>query len=93
MHQLWNHLPTEEGKEKSLNSVQIDIARLLPAELGYYTFAGSLTTPPCIENVTWFVLKHPVAISNSEIEQFSKMYQHNARPVQPLYDRIVQESK
>jgi len=93
VRQLWNHLPTEEGKEKSLNNVQIDIAGLLPADLGYYTFAGSLTTPPCSENVTWFVLKHPVAISNTEIERFSKMHQNNARPVQPLYDRIVQESE
>jgi carbonic anhydrase len=93
VHQLWNHLPTEEGKEESLNSVQIDVAGLLPADLGYYTFSGSLTTPPCSENVTWFVLKHPATVSNTEIEQFSKIYQHNVRPVQPLYDRIVLESK
>jgi carbonic anhydrase len=68
-------------------------ADLLPADRGYYTFAGSLTTPPCTENVTWFVLKHPVTVTTGEIGRFSKLYRHDARPTQPLYDRIVQESE
>jgi carbonic anhydrase len=49
--------------------------------------------PPCSENVTWFVLKHPVAVSAAEIEQFSKLYRHDARPTQPLYGRVVLESR
>jgi carbonic anhydrase len=43
--------------------------------------------------VAWFVLKHPVTVTSGEIERFSKLYQHNARPTQPLYDRVVLESK
>jgi len=43
--------------------------------------------------VTWFVLKHPVTITREEIEQFAELYWHNARPTQPLYDRVVLESK
>jgi carbonic anhydrase len=93
VHALWNNLPKEKEKEESLDSVQIDAAGLLPADRGYYTFPGSLTTPPCSENVKWFVLKHPVTVSAAEIDQFSKLYQHNARPTQPLYDRVVLESK
>jgi carbonic anhydrase len=90
---LWRNLPKEKEKEEVLNSVQIDVAALLPADHGYYSFSGSLTTPPCSENVSWFVLKHPVAVSAAEIEQFSKLYQHNGRPTQPLYDRVVLESQ
>ena len=60
---------------------------------GYFTFSGSLTTPPCSEGVTWFVLKEPVAISAAEMEQFAKLYPNNARPTQPLYDRVVFETK
>jgi carbonic anhydrase len=93
VHELWNDWPKEKEKEESLDSVQIVVTRLLPADRGYYTFPGSLTTPPCTENVTWFVLKHPVTISAAEIEQFSKSYRHDARPTQPLYDRVVLESK
>jgi carbonic anhydrase len=93
VHELWNDLPKEKEKEESSNRVQIDVAGLLPADRGYYTFPGSLTTPPCSENVTWFVLKHPVTVSASEIAQFSNLYRHDARPTQPLYDRVVLESR
>jgi carbonic anhydrase len=93
VHELWSDWPKEKAKEEALDSVQIDVAGLLPADRGYYTFPGSLTTPPCSENVMWFVLKHPVTISAAEIEQFSKIYRHDARPTQPLYDRVVLETK
>ena len=93
VHELWNDLPKEKEKEELLDNVHINAGGLLPADRGYYTFPGSLTTPPCSENVTWFVLKHPVTLSSSEIEQFSKLYRHDARPTQPLYDRVVLESK
>jgi carbonic anhydrase len=93
VHELWNDLPKEKEKEEVLNSVEIDLSTLLPADRGYYTFPGSLTTPPCSENVTWFVLKHPVTVSTAEIEQFSKLYRDDARPTQPLYGRVVLETK
>jgi carbonic anhydrase len=93
IRELWNYLPKEKEKEELLDTVNINVGNLLPADPGYYTFSGSLTTPPCSENVTWFVLKHTVAITAEEIEQFTKLYQHDARPTQPLYDRVVLESK
>jgi len=93
LQELWKDLPAEKGKEDHLESVQINVADLLPAKRSYYTFPGSLTTPPCSENVTWFVLEQPVAVSATEIDQFAKLYPHNARPTQPLNDRTVQESK
>jgi carbonic anhydrase len=93
VHELWNYLPREKEKEEVLNGVQIDIGKLLPVDRGYYTLPGSLTTPPCSENVTWFVLKHPMTVSTTEIERFSQLYRDNARPTQPLYDRVVLESR
>lgn len=93
LHELWADLPREKEKEENLDNVRINVSGLLPVDHGYYTFHGSLTTPPCSENVTWFVLKHPVTVSRAEIEQFSKLYRHDARPTQPLYDRVVLESK
>ncbi len=71
----------------------VDASTLLPADKGYYTFRGSLTTPPCSEDVTWFVLKQPVEISKPEQAAFATKYAHNARPVQPLNGRAVQASK
>jgi carbonic anhydrase len=93
VRELWTHLPQEKEKEELLDKMQIDIRRMLPSDRSYYTFSGSLTTPPCSEDVTWFVLKHPLTISAAEINKFSKLYRNNARPPQPLYDRVVLESQ
>jgi carbonic anhydrase len=92
VHELWNDLPKEKEKEEVLQT-HINAGDLLPTDHGYYTYPGSLTTPPCSENVTWFVLKHAVTLSSAEIEQFSKLYRHDARPTQPVYDRVVLETK
>jgi carbonic anhydrase len=90
---LWEHLPKEEGKEEVLADVMIDPSELLPSQRAYYTFPGSLTTPPCTEGVTWFVLKTPVELSAAQINVFTHFYKHNARPVQPLGGRVVSESR
>jgi carbonic anhydrase len=93
LRQLWNDLPKEKEQEEVRADVQIDVARLLPSEGGYYTFEGSLTTPPCSEGVTWYVLKQPVSVSPDEVERFSKLYHDDARPVQALNDRVVKETR
>jgi carbonic anhydrase len=93
VRELWNDLPKEKEKEETFDNLQIDVNALLPADHAYYFFTGSLTTPPCTEEVTWFVLKNPVTVSTDEIERFSKLYRNDARPTQPLYDRILLESK
>ena len=93
VRELWKDLPREKEKEGVFESIQIDVSQLLPHDLSYYTFSGSLTTPPCSENVTWFVLKHPSTVSEAEIEEFGQLYRNDARPTQPLYDRIVLESR
>ena len=71
---LWKNIPAEKGKENMVVGATIDAAALLPATRDYYTFQGSLTTPPCSEGVTWFVLKTPVKIADAEIAAFGKIY-------------------
>jgi carbonic anhydrase len=93
VRELWKDLPKEKDKEELLDQIQIDVSQILPSTRGYYTFSGSLTTPPCSEDVTWYVLREPVTVSAAEIEQFSRLYRNDARPTQPLYGRVVMESK
>ncbi len=93
VRELWKDVPHQKEKEELLENVKIDVDALLPADRRYYTFSGSLTTPPCSEDVTWFVLKHPVTVSAEEIRQFAKLYRNDARPTQPLNDRTVLASK
>jgi carbonic anhydrase len=71
----------------------VNAAEFLPAGHGYYTYDGSLTTPPCSEHVRWFVLKTPVEISAAQIQQFTRHYANNARPVQPLNGRVIVATK
>jgi carbonic anhydrase len=56
---LWSNLPQTKGKENVVANTEINAVGLLPQNKDYYTFKGSLTTPPCTENVTWYVLKTP----------------------------------
>ena len=93
VERLWHVLPTEKGQEAAPEGVSVNAGDLLPAERGYFTFSGSLTTPPCTEGVTWFVLKTPVQLSKEEIATFAQRYPHNARPVQPRNGRAIQETQ
>lgn len=90
---LWKNISPEKEKVVEVPSVSIDVKDLLPSNAGYYTFAGSLTTPPCSEGVTWYVLKTSVSVSKAQIEAFAKIYKHNARPIQPTNQREILESK
>ncbi len=71
----------------------VNVGNLLPAHRGYYMFTGSLTTPPCTENVRWFVLKTPIGASEAQVQEFRARYTHNNRPTQPLNARVIEETK
>jgi carbonic anhydrase len=90
---IWKNLPTEKEKEALVQNVAVDATELLPENRGYYTFQGSLTTPPCSEEVTWLVLKTPVKITDGEVAAFGKIYPMNVRPTQPLNGRTIQATK
>lgn len=85
-------LPAKAGESRELGA-PIDVAALLPAQQSYWAFTGSLTTPPCSEDVRWQVLKTPVEISAAQLATFRKLYPMNARPVQPLNGRVVQAGR
>ena len=90
---VWRHLPLEKEREVSPTDVTINPAELLPASRAYFTYMGSLTSPPCTESVRWFVLKAPVSISAGALRKFGALYPANARPTQPLNGREVLASK
>ena len=89
----WENLPRERGDVLEPAGVEVDVAALLPNDLGYYHYIGSLTTPPCSEGVTWFVLRTPIELSKGQIDSFRAIIQSNNRPVEPLNGRIVKSSQ
>ncbi len=87
-HEILDTVINNVGK-----TVDVDPQDLLPKDTShYYHYVGSLTTPPCSENVQWYLLKQPQTASKEQIEHFRKFYVDNERPVQELHDRKVESN-
>lgn len=89
---LWNNIPLEKNEEYAPKTA-IEASSILPARRDYYSYMGSLTTPPCTEGVLWLVFKQPVEISQEQINVFSRFYAKNARPIQNSAGRVIKESR
>lgn len=86
------HLP--ESKDATYEAADTFSALdLMPSDKSYFTYAGSLTTPPCSEIVTWVVMEHSIEASLAQIEHFEHLEHENARPVQPIGGRVVKHHK
>jgi carbonic anhydrase len=88
---VWNNLPLEKQTAVS-PSIVIDPVSALPEKREYYTYMGSLSTPPCTENVLWMVMKQKMTASPEQMALFSRLYPLNSRPVQQAYGRMIKES-
>jgi len=86
---IWTNLPKETGQEVHLENVQVNYLDLLPKNQGTYRYRGSLTTPPCSEDVRWFLFVEPIQLSSKQIKAFQKIFYGNNRPLQPLNDRTL----
>ncbi|XP_054712484.1 carbonic anhydrase 1-like [Uloborus diversus] len=83
----------------------IDPAGMYPADRSFWTYSGSLTTPPCYESVTWILFKNPITVSEEQLNCFRQMrktavsdsdevaglVERNFRPSQSLNDREICE--
>ena len=82
---IWRAMPAQPETVKSATLLQP--TALLPKDSVTYRYAGSLTTPPCSEVVSWVVYRQPITASAEQIAQFAKLFPMNARPVQPINRR------
>ena len=88
---VWNNLPLEKN-DVSAPAIVLDPMELLPQRRDYFTYMGSLTTPPCSEGVLWLVMKEPQQASPAQMALFSRLYPLNARPIQTGSGRMIKES-
>jgi carbonic anhydrase len=93
IHKVWTYMPLDSGDQVNMPVGMLDLNELLPKDQRYYQFMGSLTTPPCSENVLWMVLKQPMTLSPEQIKMFAQIFPNNARPVQPLHARLVRNAQ
>jgi len=86
---VWKVLPSKKQAETKIAGTSLKLADLIPRNKKSFQYFGSLTTPPCTENVQWVVLENPIELSSQQIRQFQKIFPLNARPVQPLNRRFL----
>jgi carbonic anhydrase len=90
IEKIVNNLPKEEGKPQTIDGQQVNPMDLLPAKRDFYSFVGSLTTPPCAEGLQWIVMAEPINISSEQLAKLKKAVDGaNARPAQRLNGREI----
>ena len=89
LNHVRKHLPATRGEIKSVEGVSVNPLDLLPRNRRAYRYAGSLTTPPCTEDVNWIVMATPIELSAAQIAAFKAVVHKNNRPVQALNGREI----
>ncbi|XP_078543203.1 carbonic anhydrase 13-like [Lissotriton helveticus] len=91
------------NKGKEIHFTNYDPSILLPNSLDYWTYQGSLTTPPLLESIIWILLRAPITVSAEQMAKLRALYfnteketpchmMNNYRPPQPLKGRKVRAS-
>nr|XP_048726835.1 carbonic anhydrase 5A, mitochondrial isoform X3 [Caretta caretta] len=103
LQKLVDALPAVKHKDAIVEFDVFDPSCLVPSCPDYWTYDGSLTTPPLTESVTWIIKKTPIEVDQNQLEEFrmllftsagqeEKRMVDNFRPLQPLMNRTVRSS-
>jgi len=89
---LLQHLPKAVNETRVTESVRLHPAKFLPGTSKFYKYHGSMTYPPCHQNVYWMVFAQPLEASVGQLQKLQAFLGNNARPVQPLKARTLLKS-
>ncbi|XP_041125446.1 carbonic anhydrase 5B, mitochondrial-like isoform X2 [Polyodon spathula] len=104
LQKLVDALPAVRHKDSVVEFTGFNPSCLLPTCLDYWTYSGSLTTPPLTESVAWIIKKKPIEVSHGQLavfrsllftsadEEEQKSMVNNFRLQQPLMNRTVRSS-
>ena len=92
---------TYKGEECRIQA-NLSLADFLPDHDNFFSYYGSLTTPPCSQTVLWTVLTQPIPVSRQTLRQLERLEEHrkgdadghddilfNDRPSQPVNRRPI----
>nr|WP_271711582.1 carbonic anhydrase family protein [Marinigracilibium pacificum] len=86
---LEEFLPVQVGETKVIDKI-VNLKVSFPENKSYFHYIGSLTTPPCTENVKWFVMKDPINISLEQANVIRELMPlNNYRDQQPINGRNI----
>ena len=77
----WNETGVEEPLDLNLESLLDGVNKFDQ----YWTYDGSLTTPPCSESIKWFVARRNIFTSMQQMRSILKASRHGAREAQPVW--------
>jgi carbonic anhydrase len=86
-------IPVKADGDHTHPKVQVSAKDLLPAQLGYYRYSGSLSAAPCTEGVEWLVMKQALTLSAVQLAAWQSHFKDNMRGINPLHGRAVFESQ
>jgi carbonic anhydrase len=89
LENIWNVMPEHINRETIVREKSFDANLLFPQDRTFYFYRGSLTTPPCTENVQWIIFANPIEASAEQLEIFSTILNNNRRPIQETNNRPV----
>lgn len=89
---LWPHLPKKAGTTEKVADM-VNPGGFLPADRGYWTYMGSLPTPPCTEGVRWFVFENDLTLSLDQLRYFEILFRLNSRPLQDPHGRRIEANE
>jgi len=89
---LWPHLPRTAGATEKVDEM-VSAGGLLPTDRGYWTYTGSLTTPPCTEGVRWFVFEQELTLSRDQLRVFASLFRVNSRGLQDTHGRRIEANE
>lgn len=93
IQKVWTHMPLAAQDSVHMAEPALRLQDLLPADLRYFMYLGSLTSPPCTEGVLRIVLQTPASVSREQWQLLTRMTPPSARPTQPLHGRLVREAR
>jgi carbonic anhydrase len=97
LSKIWENLPAEPGQTTTVTD--FDLEELVPADRSAYRYAGSLTTPACDQNVSWFVLRSPIYLTTEQILKMERAFsgdrfpEGNRRPVQRPWPGVLTDGQ
>ncbi len=89
LEKIITHVPHNAHGAAQASDVRFDPDNMVPHDLKVWRYMGSLTTPPCSEGVNWHVAEQVMTASREQIEALHALMGDNARPVQPLNNRLL----
>jgi carbonic anhydrase len=84
------HMPSMDEEIQEIE--RLNWQNLLPAQKTYWSYTGSMTTPPCTGNVLWVLMTNTVTTSKASIDKFVLKQKSNVRPVFSIGKRELSRS-